>query len=148
MPQIARQGAYHVPVNFNQGGFYALSETIDGQPRHVAVYVMDTKADKHVIETTWPAQEGRRHTGITIDEDQFGPLYKQFGHDFVIAYNQLRLNSVWIELEYEAKELPSQYFSADVSSRNFAQVVTVKVGASIGFHNTSGFHVFINHGPY
>ena len=121
---------------------------IGGQPRHVALYVMDTKADKHLIETYWPAQQGAKHTGITIEDEQFEPLYLQFGHDLIAEYIRLGGGNTWIEIEYDAKDLPGQYFSADVSTRDFSQVKKVRVGGSVGFDNSAGFHVFINHGPY
>ena len=125
-----------------------MSENIGGQSRHVALYVSDAKADKHVIETNWPAQQGGKHTGLTIDQDQFEPLYKQFGRDLVAAFKGLGGGNTWIELEYDEKELPGQYFSADVGTKGFAQVTKVRVGGSVGFHPTAGYHVFINHGPY
>lgn len=134
---------------FQNGGYFAIQANVQGAVRTIHIFVSDPKADKHVIETHWPALQGGTHTGITIEDDQFEPLYKQFGIDLVSEMIQLGGGNLWIELEYGANELPGQYFSGNVATKDFKQVEKMKVGGSVMRDGATGrYIVFVNHGPY
>jgi hypothetical protein len=148
--RVTNHGHYHIPnsVDLTREGYLRTQVVVQGQARHVAIFVSDAKADKHVIGGHWPAQQGGLHTGLTIDDDQFGPLFTKVGLDLVTEYLNRGAYGVWLELQYDAGELPGQYFSGHVGTREFRQATKVTVGGSVGFHATIGFHVYINHGPY
>jgi hypothetical protein len=148
--RVTKQGPYHIPASadLTRDGHYRVQVLAGGRTHNVAVFVSDAKADKHVIQQYWPAQQGGRHTGLTIDDDQFGPLFQKVGADLALEFANRGGHAVWLELEYDAHELPGQYFSGDVATRDFRQVRKVIVGGSIGAHPAIGCYVYINHGPY
>ena len=148
MPVCTKTGAYHVPVGFEQGGFFAETENIGGANHVVYTFVSDPKADKHNLGSYWPQHQGGYHTAITINDDQFGPLYRVFGKHLAAECQARGNGNIWIELQYGANELPDQYFSGNVGNRQFTQVQSLKVGGSVTFKAGTGYIVFVNHGPY
>ena len=148
MPVCTRTGAYHVPPGFEQGGFFAESVNLGGSSHTVYTFVSDPKADKHNLGAYWPQQQGGLHTAITVDDDQFQPLYKMFGRDLAAECRNRGNGNIWIELRYGANELPGQYYSGNVGNRRFAQVQSLTAGGSITYRVGTGYIVFVNHGPY
>lgn len=149
--QVTKVGQYHVPASFDisRDVHWRDTLTVPGQPpTTVMIFISDDKADKHAIGTHWPIQQPGAHTGITIADDDFKPLYKTIGFDLVKQCISRGGGQTWLELKYEANELPGQYFSANVATRAFMQVRSITVGGSVGFHAQHGYFVFINHGPY
>jgi hypothetical protein len=149
MPTRKRTGNFHAPPGFQNGGYWALQANIGGVVRTIHIYVSDPKADKHAIETYWPVQQPGKHTGITLEEGQFEPLYKLVGIGLVAEMIGMGGGDTWIELEYDARELPDKYFLGDVATKDFKQVNTMIVGGSVMQDAPTGrYIVFINHGPY
>jgi hypothetical protein len=115
----------------------------------VEVYLSDAKMDKHAIGSTWQAKEPGKHTGITLDQDQMAPLYSKTGADLVAACRSNGGGPAWFELEYDAKDLPGQYFSGDVGTHQFKMIQKVKIGGSVMLKpGSQSYWVYINHGPY
>jgi hypothetical protein len=139
MPTVIRTGRFNLPAG---GAAWQFSMN------DMDVVIYNTKLDKHTIGTGWPQAEQGRHTGI-IASDQKAEiqLYEQFASDFEFEFQRLGGTPVWIELEYEEKELKAQVWGADVVDQKTFQFSKLRVGASITA-NGAGCIVHINHGPY
>jgi hypothetical protein len=165
MPKVIKTGHYNVFEDLTQANFWSITANINGTQRSLTIFVSDEKYLKHAIGSYWPPvgqQQGRqqvgqqqgarqqrpRHTGVTIDEDQFEPFYKHVAIDLAAEYLKRGGAPIWIELEYGEEELPDQYFGADVITKSFMKIQKLIVGGSVGSGQNAGVHVYINHGPY
>lgn len=146
---VTKTGNYHLSpgADLNRDGYFRAQYMIGGASAVIHIYVADSKADKHVIGEYWPGKQPGTHTGLTISDEQFQPLFSKVGVDLATEFHQRGRNPIWLELQYNANELPDQYFSGNVGNREFSQAITMKVGGSVAYIN-SVYYVYVNHGPY
>lgn len=137
MPRVTNIDNFHIPAHVGGVQF-----TIGG----ATVIVLQQKINKHTIGEYWPGPQGRTHTGIATDNEDF-KLYAQFGSAFEFEFARRPRQAVWMELEFAERELEASVMGLDVITQNMFRLSKVRVGASIQPDGYNGCIIYINHGP-